>query len=154
MSYQWFSNTENNNTSGSLINGATGISYIPPTTTTGTRYYYVVVTNTNNSASGTKTATTTSNTAEVTVQQATSVEIADASPARVYPNPTAGAVTLQFETAGEYVITITDITGKILLRQTASDQTVRLYISHFPVGAYLLTIDDGKRQSVVRVVKE
>ena len=72
----------------------------------------------------------------------------------VYPNPTDGAVTLQFETAGEYVITITDITGKILLRQTASDQTVRLYISHFPVGVYLLTIDDGQRQSVVRVVKE
>ena len=64
------------------------------------------------------------------------------------------AVTLQFETAGEYVITITDITGKILLRQIASDQTVHLNISHFPAGVYLLTIDDGKRQTVVRMVKE
>jgi|GEM_PF-6638358 len=68
LTYQWYSNTENN-TSGSLIGGATGASYTPSTATVGTTYYYVVVTNTinDNGDGGTKTATTTSNTAAVIV---------------------------------------------------------------------------------------
>ncbi len=45
-SYQWYSNTANNNTSGTLISGATGASYTPPssTTTLGTFYYYCKIT--------------------------------------------------------------------------------------------------------------
>ncbi|GHV69331.1 hypothetical protein FACS1894199_17840 [Bacteroidia bacterium] len=66
LTYQWYSNTANN-TSGSIVSGATSATYTPPTTTAGTLYYYVVVTNTNNSVNGTKTATTTSSVAEVTV---------------------------------------------------------------------------------------
>ena len=44
ISYQWFSNTTNTNTGGTLIAGANNNSYTPPTTTVGTRYYYCVVT--------------------------------------------------------------------------------------------------------------
>ena len=44
ISYQWYSNTINNNTGGALITGATNSSYTPPTATVGTRYYYCVVT--------------------------------------------------------------------------------------------------------------
>ena len=47
LSYQWYSNTVNNNTSGTLISGATSSTYTPPTTTAGTRYYYVRVSNAN-----------------------------------------------------------------------------------------------------------
>lgn len=43
-SYQWYSNNANNNTTGTLISGATNASYTPPTNTIGTRYYYAVVT--------------------------------------------------------------------------------------------------------------
>ncbi len=43
-SYQWYSNTANNNTSGTPIQGATGVSYTPPSTTVGTSYYYCEVT--------------------------------------------------------------------------------------------------------------
>jgi gliding motility-associated-like protein len=43
-SYQWFSNTTNINTGGTIIIGATAISYTPPVfTTIGTFYYYVEV---------------------------------------------------------------------------------------------------------------
>jgi gliding motility-associated-like protein len=44
ISYQWFSNTTNSNTGGTIIAGATNNSYTPPTATVGTRYYYCVVT--------------------------------------------------------------------------------------------------------------
>jgi hypothetical protein len=42
--YQWYSNTTNSNTGGTLITGATTNTYTPLTTAGGTLYYYVVVT--------------------------------------------------------------------------------------------------------------
>ncbi len=66
-SYQWYSNTSDSNTEGSIISGATGTSYTIPTTTAGTYYYYCVVTNTNNAVNGTKAFTTSTRAATVTV---------------------------------------------------------------------------------------
>lgn len=43
-SYQWYSNTVNDNTTGTEIAGATGSTYTPPTATEGTTYYYCVIT--------------------------------------------------------------------------------------------------------------
>ena len=40
--YQWYSNTTNSNTGGTLISGATSSTYTPPTNALGTIYYYVV----------------------------------------------------------------------------------------------------------------
>lgn len=42
-SYQWFSNTVNSNTGGTLISGATTSTYDPPTSTLGSMFYYVEV---------------------------------------------------------------------------------------------------------------
>lgn len=44
FSYQWYSNTSNNTTTGTLIPGATGSTFTPPTTSTGTTYYYCLIT--------------------------------------------------------------------------------------------------------------
>ncbi len=68
--FQWYSNTANNNTSGTKIDGATGSTYTPPTTAEGTTYYYCVVTNTK----GQKSATAVSNTAEIKVSPAAPTE--------------------------------------------------------------------------------
>ncbi|WP_372937420.1 PKD-like domain-containing protein, partial [Seonamhaeicola sp.] len=43
-SYQWFSNTINDNTTGTPITGETSSSFTPAATTVGTVYYYVVLT--------------------------------------------------------------------------------------------------------------
>jgi len=99
---------------------------------------------------------TTTKTYTVTVVRAaplTGVEISNVPQAHVYPNPTDDMVTLEFETAGEYVISVSDMTGKILLHQTVNDITVRLDLSHFSTGVYLLIINDGKRQNTMRIVK-
>ncbi len=42
--YQWYSNTVNNTTSGTLIPGATNATYTPPSSAIGTLYYYCVIT--------------------------------------------------------------------------------------------------------------
>jgi hypothetical protein len=67
LSYRWYSNTSNSNAGGSLINGATGNNYSPPTTSRGTMWYYAVVTNTNNRVNGTQTAGAASHAASVTI---------------------------------------------------------------------------------------
>ncbi|MDR0872591.1 MAG: T9SS type A sorting domain-containing protein [Prevotellaceae bacterium] len=41
---QWYENTADSNTGGTLITGETNNTYTPPTTATGTKYYYVVLT--------------------------------------------------------------------------------------------------------------
>ena len=152
LSYQWC--TMDNYAVIDAISGATGTNYTPTTETIGTTYYLVFVTNTNNNVNGTKTATANSLGAGVTVtQQVTSVEIAEASLARVYPNPTNNEITLEFERTGEYLVAITDMTGKVLMRQTVKGQRVQMDIGNYPAGVYLLTIDDGKRQSIERIVK-
>ena len=57
LSYQWYSNTLNSNSGGTLISGAQAPIYTPPTNAVGTVYYYAVVTNTNNGVNGIRTAT-------------------------------------------------------------------------------------------------
>jgi large repetitive protein len=69
VSYQWFSNTVNNTTSGTLIPGATGSSFTPPTDVVGTIFYYVMVTQ---SISG---CDVVSNTAQVEVVPAPTITL-------------------------------------------------------------------------------
>ena len=83
----------------------------------------------------------------------TSVEIADAPIASVYPNPTDGLITLEFDTQNVYQITIADLAGKVLMRQSVADQIVQLDLSSYTAGVYMLIIDDGKQQSIMRIVK-
>jgi hypothetical protein len=68
LSYQWYSNTVNSNSGGTIVSGATSSSYTPLTTTVGTKYYYVIVTNTLD----TDAQTTTSDAVAITVTAPTS----------------------------------------------------------------------------------
>jgi large repetitive protein len=65
ITYQWYSNTVNNNTTGVIIDGATGSSYDPPTTMPGITYYYA-------SATG-GCGTVVSSVSSVTVERLTSI---------------------------------------------------------------------------------
>ena len=89
----------------------------------------------------------------VTSQQITGVETPAAPHVRIYPNPTDGLLTLQFETTGGYVVSVCDMTGKILLRQTTSDPIMQLDLNNYPAGVYLLTVEYGKQRITTRVVK-
>ncbi|MDR2057756.1 MAG: family 43 glycosylhydrolase [Dysgonamonadaceae bacterium] len=71
----------------------------------------------------------------------------------VYPNPTDGMLTLKFKTAGERLVTISDRSGKILLRQSVNNPTALIDVGNYPADVYLLTIDDGKRKSTRKIIK-
>jgi hypothetical protein len=68
LTYRWYSNSENSNTSGTAIYGATASKYTVPTSEEGTMYYYCVITNTAKKSSGTATGTVVSDVAAVVVK--------------------------------------------------------------------------------------
>ena len=65
--YQWYSNTSNKNSNGTVISGETKDSYTPSTASTGIFYYYCVATNSQGSAS--------SNVATITVNTVTTYTV-------------------------------------------------------------------------------
>jgi len=79
--------------------------------------------------------------------------IAVSSVVSVFPNPTDGIFTLQFETSGTYFVTLTDITGRILLQQSVNGQTTQMDISLFSVGLYFLNVNDGQQGHTLRIMK-
>jgi hypothetical protein len=85
-SYQWYSNSISSNTGGTLISGATGASYTPPTNTSGTKYYYCVL-------SGTCTITT-------NVSGAVNVNVAGITPSGTTNICQGGNVTLTASASG------------------------------------------------------
>ena len=68
LSYQWYRNSVNSSSGGTMIDGATTAVYYPPTNMEGTTYFYVEVTNTNVSASGDPTALVVSDAVAVTIE--------------------------------------------------------------------------------------
>ncbi|WNM19125.1 PKD-like domain-containing protein [Flavobacterium capsici] len=69
--YQWYSNINNNNTSGTLITGETNATFTPPANTVGTTYYYCLVTFPNITGSC---ATIATNTAEIIITSASTID--------------------------------------------------------------------------------
>ncbi|RZL05894.1 MAG: PKD domain-containing protein, partial [Pedobacter sp.] len=59
FSYQWYSNSVNNTTSGTIISGATSNIYTPPTPIAGTKYYYCIITQNGIAGCGITSATAT-----------------------------------------------------------------------------------------------
>ena len=84
----------------------------------------------------------------------TGVESFDVSSAKVYPNPTDGVFTIEFAVEATCIVSITDMAGKTLLKQTVNDKFTQIDISSFPAGVYLITINDDNGQSVTRIVKK
>ncbi len=77
----------------------------------------------------------------------------------VYPNPAKTNATVSFNAEGRYTLTITDMAGNILQTRTGvanKDETsIRLDVSNYASGMYLITIMDEKgRKQTLRLNKE
>jgi hypothetical protein len=152
LSYQWYKNTTNSNTGGTMV-GTNSSSYTPSTATAGTYYYYVVVTNTNNSVNGTKTATTKSNVATVTVNMPTAVETQGVASLQIYPNPVVNGqliIDIGQLKAGD-VISVYSVNGALVLTGNISGGSgTTLNLSHLSQGTYIVKIGN----KAAKVVKQ
>ncbi|MDR1526285.1 MAG: S8 family serine peptidase [Dysgonamonadaceae bacterium] len=89
----------------------------------------------------------------IQVSYGTSIATRDAPLARIYPNPTDGRFTLQLNATGKRTVTLSDLSGKTLLRRTETDRSIQMDISNYPSGLYLLAIDDCKQLITMQIVK-
>jgi len=73
----------------------------------------------------------------------------------LYPNPTTGNFTVDLgKPYHTTIITITDLTGRVVQSNTFSQlQLLNLHIAK-PTGVYFLTITTGDKTTVIRLVKE
>jgi type IX secretion system substrate protein/Leucine Rich Repeat (LRR) protein len=77
----------------------------------------------------------------------------------LYPNPAKTNVTLAFDAAGKYAVTITDFSGKILQTKTGisnkGTNMLKFDISGYANGLYLITINDEQNHArTLRLSKE
>lgn len=75
---------------------------------------------------------------------------------KLYPNPTDGNLTLEYNRVGYNCnVTITDITGKLLYSTQIKDTEQRkdLSISSLPAGVYYLRVSSIKYETVKKIVK-
>jgi len=95
LSYEWYSNTIDDNSSGVIIPGVTGTEYTPPTDQKGVFYYYVIVTNTmsNNNGDITTTATVVSRTAVIGIDVRPVKITGLSAQGKVYDGTTTAAIT-------------------------------------------------------------
>jgi endonuclease I len=63
---------------------------------------------------------------------------------RIYPNPAVNYLTIDIpgDTPGEYLISVCDPTGRLVIRKSVSEMPFRLDVSGLPVGFYLITVSD------------
>ena len=137
LTYQWYSNTTNNNTGGSLITEANVATYTPPTTATGTTYYYAVVTGSCGVATSTVAKVDVLTPPEVTQITATPPAFKQGESASVVftikgtPN---AQVTYNINGAGTQVVTLNS-SGTYTLPSRTVNQTTILNVTKVKLGA-------------------
>ena len=137
LAYQWYSNTTNNNTGGSLITGANAATYTPSITATGTTYYYAVVTASCGVATSTVAKVDVLTPPEVTQIIATPPAFKQGESASVVftikgtPN---AQVTYNINGAGTQVVTLNS-SGTYTLPSRTVNQTTILNVTKVKLGA-------------------
>ncbi len=123
------------------IGGATNQSY----TATANGDYAVIVTN--NGCSDTSSC--------YTITGVGMIENDFGNKLSLYPNPTEGNFSIDLGDKHQIVnLTITDLSGKLILSNTYNDSQLLNLKLEEPTGVYLLIIESGAKKAVIRLIKE
>ena len=164
LSYQWYSNTTNSNSGGTLIIGATSLTYTPDITTVGVKYYYVVVSGTCTNATS-NAATVTVNalpivaaiTGILNVCEGLTTTLASTTSGGVWTSATLGVATINSSTgvvigvsAGTSVITYTVTNASACVTAVTTTVTVNANtaITSQPLGFSICAGGTSKAMSV------
>ena len=69
-----------------------------------------------------------------------------------YPNPSNGLFTVKLSEAESCRITVSTMTGKVVIREVIADLENRIDMSNYPAGIYLITIDQNGNRQTIRIV--
>jgi hypothetical protein len=73
---------------------------------------------------------------------------------RVLPNPTTGSVKIQFSEFAPELLTVTDVTGKIVTEQRLNGEKQIELVLEIPPGVYFLVLRGGEDLVVRRMIKQ
>nr|WP_234462575.1 T9SS type A sorting domain-containing protein [Adhaeribacter terrigena] len=72
----------------------------------------------------------------------------------LYPNPTAGNLTISLPETGETEVKVMNVLGQVVgLKKIVNTKTVELDLTHLPAGTYQVMIVTDKTQFLKKVIK-
>ena len=74
--------------------------------------------------------------------------------ASLYPNPHNGTFVIEFPYETEKTIVITDVTGKVILKQTNRDVLTPVNLDQLQSGIYFVTVKSGNDSETLKMIKE
>lgn len=73
----------------------------------------------------------------------------------VYPNPTSGNFSIDLGAIYESsAVSITDISGKLIVSETMSKSQVLNFNIKEPAGIYIVSIQSGDKKAIIKLIKE
>ena len=74
---------------------------------------------------------------------------------KVSPNPTTGALVIDFKVSRETELIISDLTGKVVMRKQLNkeDERMDLNISDIPDGVYILSLKEKENGNILYTEK-
>jgi glycerophosphoryl diester phosphodiesterase len=76
----------------------------------------------------------------------------DAIPVAIYPNPAEDYVNVVFYKPGSYKVSLADVAGRVFYRTATSGAALRVELSGYPGGIYLITIESGRSKAVKKLL--
>jgi hypothetical protein len=73
---------------------------------------------------------------------------------KVYPNPNNGEFTVELNNNSNKTVSVLDVTGRVILTSTTSDDKVNFNINKFAAGIYYVKIQSINATEVLKVVKQ
>src|SRR5690606_11339348 len=89
----------------------------------------------------------------VTVNISLSINQFDQVEFNYFPNPTEDELTLIYEKKISE-ISLTNVSGQLILKQTVDAQEIRVDISSIPAGTYFLSVTADGHSKIIKVVKK
>lgn len=72
----------------------------------------------------------------------------------VYPNPNTGEFTVEINNALNKLISVVDLTGRVLFTSNTNDAKINLNITKFTAGIYYVKVQTANTTEVIKVVKQ
>ena len=73
----------------------------------------------------------------------------------IFPNPTEGTITIKTSEPGDYLIQVSDITGKVLIENKfINSKQTNLNLISFPDGLFFIKLFNKNKISVIKVIKK
>ena len=73
---------------------------------------------------------------------------------KVYPNPNSGEFTVEMTSGSSKTISVTDVTGRVILTDSTDDASFRVNINQLAGGVYYVKVSSGGAVNVIKVVKQ